>query len=128
MLSRARVDNARRQTGRLAERVGTYSSMMENKDFVCYRRDHINQNRPQTPDRLPHLGFLFHRLSQAWVERFGGARLTNLEKKVTELTVRQSCKDSKTNDIFQVTANAFQTCRVWQIFIVLTPFQCVCNF
>lgn len=49
VLSRARVDNARRQTGRLAERVGTYSSMMENKDFVCHRRDHINQNKqPQT--------------------------------------------------------------------------------
>lgn len=50
VLSRARVDNARRQTGRLAERVGTHSSMMENKGFVCHRRDRINQNKQPRTD------------------------------------------------------------------------------
>lgn len=50
VLSGARVDNARRQTGRLAERVGTHSSMMENKGFVCHRRDRINQNKQPRTD------------------------------------------------------------------------------
>ena len=76
VLSRARVDNARRQTGRLAERVGTHSSMMENKGFVCHRRDRINQNKQPRTDCHTGLVVSSTGLSHAWRgrerERWGG--------------------------------------------------------
>lgn len=73
VFSRARVDNARRQTGRLAERVGTHSGMMGNKGFVCHRQDRINQNKQPWTD-CHWLGCLFHRLRHAWIERHGRRR------------------------------------------------------
>lgn len=66
VLSGVRGDDARRQTGRLAERVGTHSGMMGNKGFVCHRRDRINQNKQ------PRTDCLSDRLSHPWMEEMDG--------------------------------------------------------
>lgn len=46
------------------------SSMMENKGFVCHRRDRINQNKQ------PRTDCHTNRLSHAWIEEMGDACLT----------------------------------------------------